>query len=191
MEKRWMLSRGSGIWGWRGVPVRGAPGSLVMIQSIAWSWWWLHEATGERKLWATQTHTASTCTTREVWRGSEDGTSGCFLLLQFGVTRNKAPVNIFVWSFCGHTFHCSWGNSHCWVIDIFNLIFLNDFHFFHYSWFTVFCQFSIVQESDPVTHAYIRILFLTLSSITLHHQWLGTVPRAIEQELIAYPFQMQ
>ena len=134
---------------------------------------------------------ASTCTTREVWRGSEDGTSGCFLLLQFGVTRNKAPVNIFVWSFCGHTFHCSWGNTHCWVIDIFNLIFLNDFHFFHYSWFTVFCQFSIVQESDPVTHAYIRILFLTLSSITLHHQWLGTVPRAIEQELIAYPFQMQ
>ena len=28
----------------------------------------------------------------------------------------------------------------------------NDFDFFHYSWFTVFCQFSIVQHGDAVTH---------------------------------------
>ena len=31
---------------------------------------------------------------------------------------------------------------------------LNDFYFFHYSWFTVFCQFSTKQQSDPVTHTY-------------------------------------
>ena len=34
--------------------------------------------------------------------------------------------------------------------------FLNDF-FFHHSWFTVSCQFSTVQQGDPVTHTYIYI----------------------------------
>ena len=36
------------------------------------------------------------------------------------------------------------------------LYFLNDFYFLHHSWFTVFCQFSTVQQGDPVTHAYIH-----------------------------------
>ena len=35
----------------------------------------------------------------------------------------------------------------------------NDFYFFHQSWFTEVCQFSIGQQSDPVTHTYTRILF--------------------------------
>ena len=30
------------------------------------------------------------------------------------------------------------------------------FYFFHHSWFTVFCQFSTVWQSDPVTHTYIQ-----------------------------------
>ena len=34
---------------------------------------------------------------------------------------------------------------------------------FHYSWFTVFCQFSTVQHGDPVTHTSIHFFFLTLS----------------------------
>ena len=35
------------------------------------------------------------------------------------------------------------------------------------------------------------ILFLTLSSIMLHHKWLDIVNSDIQQDLIAYPFQMQ
>ena len=35
------------------------------------------------------------------------------------------------------------------------------------------------------------ILFLTLSSIMFHHKWLGRVPCAMQQDLIAYPLQMQ
>ena len=31
--------------------------------------------------------------------------------------------------------------------------------FFHYSWFTVFCQFSTVQHGDPVTHTCIHSFF--------------------------------
>ena len=31
-------------------------------------------------------------------------------------------------------------------------IYLMIFIFFHYSWFTVFCQFSAVQQDDSVTH---------------------------------------
>ena len=46
--------------------------------------------------------------------------------------------------------------------------FLNDFYFFHNSWFTRFCQFSTVQQIDPVARIHIYILFLTLSSIMLH-----------------------
>jgi len=44
-------------------------------------------------------------------------------------------------------------------------VFFNDLYFFHYSWFTVFCQFSTVQQSDPVTHTYIH----SFSHIILHH----------------------
>ena len=53
------------------------------------------------------------------------------------------------------------------------------FIFFHYSWFTVFCQLSTVQQSDPA-HTHIYILFLTLSSTMLHHKWLDIVPPAIQ-----------
>ena len=35
------------------------------------------------------------------------------------------------------------------------------------------------------------MLFLTLSSIMLHDKWLDVVPGAIQQDLIANPFQMQ
>ena len=45
--------------------------------------------------------------------------------------------------------------------------FLMIFIFFHYSWFTVFCPFSTVQQSDPVTHTY--IYFFSFSCIILHH----------------------
>ena len=31
--------------------------------------------------------------------------------------------------------------------------------FFHYTWFTVFCQFSIIQHGDPVTHTCIHSFF--------------------------------
>ena len=40
----------------------------------------------------------------------------------------------------------------------------NDFYFFHYSWLTVFCQFSTVQESDPMTHTCIH----SFSHVILH-----------------------
>ena len=54
----------------------------------------------------------------------------------------------------------------------FFFLLLNDFYLFHYSWLTVFCHFSTVQQRDPVTHTHIciYILFLTLSSIVLHHK---------------------
>ena len=36
-----------------------------------------------------------------------------------------------------------------------SFFFFNDFYFFHDRWFTVFYQFSTVQQGDPVTHACI------------------------------------
>ena len=64
------------------------------------------------------------------------------------------------------------------ILNQMYFIFLNDFYFFHYGWFLVFCQFSIIQQSDPVSlslshthiHIHIYILLLTLSSIRLHHK---------------------
>ena len=54
--------------------------------------------------------------------------------------------------------------------------FINDFYFFHYSWFAVFCQFSTVQQSDLVTHTHTHTRTHThftyihsFSHITLHH----------------------
>ena len=42
--------------------------------------------------------------------------------------------------------------------------FYNDFYFLRCSWFTVFSQFSTVQQGDPFTHTYIyTFFFLTLS----------------------------
>ena len=50
-----------------------------------------------------------------------------------------------------------------------------------------FLLYSKVTQS----HIHIHILFLTLSSIMLHHRWLDIVPGAIQQDFIANPFQMQ
>ena len=47
------------------------------------------------------------------------------------------------------------------------------FIFFHYSWFTVFCQFSTVQHGDPVTHTCIHFFSHV---IMLHLKWLDIVP---------------
>ena len=58
------------------------------------------------------------------------------------------------------------------------------FFFFHYSWFTVLCQFSTVQHSGPIAH--VCILFLTSSSTMFHHERLDTFPCAVQQDLIAY-----
>ena len=45
--------------------------------------------------------------------------------------------------------------------------FYNDFYFFHDSWFTVSCQFSTVQQGDPVTHTCIHSFS---HIILLHHK---------------------
>lgn len=39
----------------------------------------------------------------------------------------------------------------------------NDFYFFHYTWFTVFCQYSPVQQGDPATHPCTHSFFLIFS----------------------------
>ena len=53
-----------------------------------------------------------------------------------------------------------------WIKEDFSKkLFFNDFYFFHYSWFTVFCRFSTVQQSDLVTHTYIHYF----SHIIFHH----------------------
>ena len=67
------------------------------------------------------------------------------------------------------------------------LLFLNGFYFFHYTWLTVFCQFSTAQQSDPVAHAHSH----SFPHVTLHRKGLDTVPRATQQDLIAYPFRRQ
>ena len=48
---------------------------------------------------------------------------------------------------------------------------------------------SAVQQSDPIIHLY--TLFSTLSSITFHYKGLDRVSYAVQQDLIAYPLQMQ
>ena len=62
-------------------------------------------------------------------------------------------------------------------------LFFNDFNFFQYNWFTVFCQFLLYSKMTQ-SHIHIYILFLTLSSIMLHHKWLDIVPCAIQQDII-------
>ena len=53
--------------------------------------------------------------------------------------------------------------------------FYNDFYFFHYSWFTAFCQFPTAQQGDRVTPTCIQ----TFSrSTALHHKWWDMVPSA-------------
>ena len=63
-------------------------------------------------------------------------------------------------------------------------VFSNEFYFFHYSWFSLFCQFSTAQS-----HIHVYILFSHI--IMLHHKWSDIVPSAIWQDPIAYPFQRQ
>jgi len=65
-------------------------------------------------------------------------------------------------------------------------LFNNNFYFFDYSWFTMFCQFSAVQQGDPVTHTCIHYFS---HIIMLHHKWLDIAPSAIQQDLITYPLQ--
>ena len=55
-------------------------------------------------------------------------------------------------------FHCSTRGAPIRL----NFFFYNDFYFFHYSLFTVFCQLFTVQQGDPVTYTRIHF-FLTLS----------------------------
>ena len=78
--------------------------------------------------------------------------------------------------------------SHCIFVTHFFYFFIIIFIFFHYSWFTVFCQFSTTQHDDPVTHN-VYILFSHI--IRLHRMWLDIVPRVTQQDLIVNPFQRQ
>ena len=48
---------------------------------------------------------------------------------------------------------------------------------------------SALQQSDPGIHIY--TLFLILSSIMFYHKWMDIGPHALQQDLIAYPLQMQ
>ena len=79
-----------------------------------------------------------------------------------------------------------------WCVFYFSLfIFINDFYFFHDSWFTVFCQFPLYNKViHTYIHIYTHILFLTLSSIVFHHKWLDMVPYAIGQDFTASLLQL-
>ena len=71
-----------------------------------------------------------------------------------------------------------------------DFLFFNDFYFFHYSWFTVFWPFLLYNKVTE-WHIHIYILFLTLSSIMFHRNWLYIIPCGIQQDLIVYPLQRQ
>ena len=58
-------------------------------------------------------------------------------------------------------------------------IYFYDFNFFHYSWFTVVCQFLLCRKMTQ-SYIYTYIVFLTLSSIMFHHKWMDRVPNAIQ-----------
>ena len=45
------------------------------------------------------------------------------------------------------------------VLFCFFFFILVIFILFHYSWFTVFCQFPTTQQGDPVIHTYIHSFF--------------------------------
>ena len=82
------------------------------------------------------------------------------------------PTDGFAWLLLGSFFNIqiNWnlfflilGNG---FLSFFSPFLKNDFYFFQYAWFTVFCQFSTVQQNDPIIHRNI-FFFLTLSS--MHH----------------------
>ena len=56
--------------------------------------------------------------------------------------------------------------------------------FFHYSWFTMFFQFSTAQQGDSVMHTCIHSFFS-------HYHAPSQVTSAKQQDSIAYSFQMQ
>ena len=68
------------------------------------------------------------------------------------------------------------------LLHLFISFFNNDSYFFHYSWFTVFCQFSTVQQGDPVTHTCIHSFFSHYHALS----WVTIVPSATQQDCIAY-----
>ena len=51
----------------------------------------------------------------------------------------------------------------CGLNFLFFLNVYNDFYVSRYSWFTVFCQYSPVQQGDPATHPCTHSFFLTFS----------------------------
>ena len=53
------------------------------------------------------------------------------------------------------------------------------------------CSINFCCRAKWPSYTCIYILFLTLSSIMFHHKWLDIVPCAVQQDLIAYPLQMQ
>ena len=77
------------------------------------------------------------------------------------------------------------------------IVFFNDFYFFHYSWFTVFCQFSTVQQWPSLTHTHTHT-HTHLCTHTHIHSFshyppscsIDIIPSATQQGLIPYPFQI-
>ena len=53
----------------------------------------------------------------------------------------------------------------------------------------MFCQFSTVQQDDPVTHTHVHTFFSHM--ILLHRKGLDIVRRATQRDLMAYPLQRQ
>ena len=54
----------------------------------------------------------------------------------------------------------------------------------------MFSQSLLYIKVTCLSYIYVQFLFLTLTSITFHHEWLDIVFCAIQQDLIAYPLQM-
>ena len=54
----------------------------------------------------------------------------------------------------------------------------------------MFCQFLPYSKAAQ-SYIYKYIIFLKLSSIMFDHKCLDVVPYAVQQDLIAYPLQMQ
>ena len=60
--------------------------------------------------------------------------------------------------------------------------------------FYVFCQFLLFSKVTQFVCVCVytqAFFFLDCSSIMFYHKWLDIVPCAIQQDLIAYPLQMQ
>ena len=61
------------------------------------------------------------------------------------------------------------------------------FSFFHYSCFTMLCQYLLYNEVIQ-SHIYTHMPFLILSSIMIYPKRLDIFPCAVQKDLIAYPF---